>query len=40
MGGVIANAVHDAIGVRMLTLPMTPARIKEALKKLQGEAIS
>jgi CO/xanthine dehydrogenase Mo-binding subunit len=33
MGGVIANAVHDAIGVRMLMLPMTPARIKEALKK-------
>jgi isoquinoline 1-oxidoreductase len=36
MGGVIANAVHDAIGVRMLTLPMTPARIKEALKKEQA----
>jgi hypothetical protein len=33
MGGVIANAVNDAIGVRMLMLPMTPARIKEALKK-------
>lgn len=33
MGAVIANAVHDAIGVRMFTLPMTPARIKEALKK-------
>jgi CO/xanthine dehydrogenase Mo-binding subunit len=33
MGGVIANAVHDAIGVRMLMLPMTPARIKEALQK-------
>ena len=33
MGGVIANAVYDATGVRMSTLPMTPARIKEALKK-------
>ena len=33
MGGVIANAVYDATGVRMSTLPMTPVRIKEALKK-------
>ncbi len=33
MGAVIANAVHDAIGIRMFMLPMTPARIKEALKK-------
>jgi nicotinate dehydrogenase subunit B len=32
MGGVIANAVFDAIGKRMFTLPMTPARIKEALR--------
>ena len=32
MGAVIANAVYDAIGVRLFTLPMTPARIKEALK--------
>jgi isoquinoline 1-oxidoreductase len=31
MGGVIANAVYDAIGKRMFTLPMTPDRIKEAL---------
>jgi CO/xanthine dehydrogenase Mo-binding subunit len=33
MGAVIANAVFDAIGVRMDTLPMTPARIKEALSQ-------
>jgi len=33
MGGVIANAVYDVIGVRMFTLPMTLARIREALKK-------
>ena len=33
MGAVIANAVYDAIGVRMHTLPMTPARILEALKR-------
>ena len=32
MGAVLANAIHDAIGVRLYTLPMTPARIKEALK--------
>ncbi|MBE0712605.1 MAG: hypothetical protein IH583_09490, partial [Candidatus Aminicenantes bacterium] len=31
MGAVVANAIYDAIGVRMHTLPMTPARIKEAL---------
>jgi isoquinoline 1-oxidoreductase len=31
MGAVIANAIHDAIGVRLFTLPMTPARIKDAL---------
>ena len=32
MGGVIANAVYDAIGVRIFTLPMTPDRIREAMK--------
>jgi CO/xanthine dehydrogenase Mo-binding subunit len=31
MGAVIANAVYDAIGKRMYTLPMNPARIKQAL---------
>jgi len=31
MGAVIANAVYDAIGVRMFELPMTPARIKKAM---------
>ena len=33
MGGVIANAVYDATGARLFELPMTPGRIKEALKK-------
>jgi len=33
MGAVVANAINDAIGVRMVMLPMTPARIKEALAK-------
>jgi isoquinoline 1-oxidoreductase len=33
MGGLIANAIFDAIGVRLYQLPMTPERIKEALKR-------
>ena len=33
MGGVIANAIYDAVGVRLLQLPMTPERVKEALRK-------
>ena len=32
MGGVMANAVFDATGVRLFRLPMTPARLKVALK--------
>jgi CO/xanthine dehydrogenase Mo-binding subunit len=32
MGGVLANAIHDAVGVRMLRMPMTPERIKEAMR--------
>ncbi len=31
MGALIANAVHDATGARLLQLPMTPERIKAAL---------
>lgn len=31
MGAVVANAIHDAVGVRLDTLPMSPARIKAAL---------
>ena len=33
MGAVIANAVFDATGARLYQLPMTPERIKGALKK-------
>jgi len=33
MGGLIANAVFDATGARLLQLPMTPERVKEALSK-------
>jgi CO/xanthine dehydrogenase Mo-binding subunit len=32
MGAVIANAVFDATGARLYRLPMTPARVLEALK--------
>ncbi len=31
VGAVLANAVYDAIGVRLYELPMTPKRIKEAM---------
>jgi nicotinate dehydrogenase subunit B len=33
MGGVIANAIFDACGARLYTLPMTPERVLEALAK-------
>jgi nicotinate dehydrogenase subunit B len=33
MGGALANAIYDAIGVRLFQLPMTPERIREAVKK-------
>jgi isoquinoline 1-oxidoreductase len=33
MGAVVANAIFDAVGARLHQLPMTPERIKEALKK-------
>jgi isoquinoline 1-oxidoreductase len=33
MGGLIANAVFDATGARLLQLPMTPERIKDALSR-------
>ena len=32
MGAVVANAVYDAVGVRLFELPMTPARVKAALE--------
>jgi nicotinate dehydrogenase subunit B len=33
MGALLANAVYDATGARLLQLPMTPDRVKEALAK-------
>ena len=32
MGAVVANAIYDATGARLLRLPMTPERIKAALQ--------
>jgi len=37
MGAVIANAIYDAVGVRLFQLPMTAKRIKDALSR-GGEA--
>lgn len=33
IGAVVANAIYDAVGARMTQLPMTPARIKQALTR-------
>ena len=33
MGAVVANAVHDATGTMVYRLPMTPARVLQALKR-------
>jgi len=33
MGAVVANAIYDAVGARLRQLPMTPARIQQALKR-------
>jgi CO/xanthine dehydrogenase Mo-binding subunit len=33
VGAVVANAIYDAVGARLLQLPMTPERVAEALKK-------
>jgi CO/xanthine dehydrogenase Mo-binding subunit len=33
VGAVVANAIYDAVGARLFQMPLTPERIKEALKK-------
>ncbi|MHC4518896.1 MAG: molybdopterin cofactor-binding domain-containing protein, partial [Planctomycetota bacterium] len=40
MGGVIANAVHDATGARVRQLPMTPRRVKKAIAERSREPAS
>ncbi len=37
MGGVMANAIFDATGARLLELPMTPERIKKALSEIRDK---
>jgi isoquinoline 1-oxidoreductase len=34
VGAVVANAIFDATGARLYRMPMTPARVLEALKKV------
>ncbi len=34
MGALVANGIYDATGARLLQLPMTPVRVKEALQKV------
>jgi isoquinoline 1-oxidoreductase len=34
MGAVISNAIFDATGARLFTMPFTPARVLEAMKKV------
>ncbi len=34
MGAVVANAIHDATGARLLQLPMTPQRVRKAIAAL------
>lgn len=38
MGAVIANAVYDATGARLLQLPMTPERVKTKMAARAGSA--
>ena len=38
VGAVVANAVFDATGARLFEMPMTPARVKEALASRQKPA--
>ncbi len=33
MEGAIANAIYDAVGVRLKDLPFTPEKVLKALKK-------
>jgi CO/xanthine dehydrogenase Mo-binding subunit len=31
VGAAVANAIHDAVGARVLRLPMTPERVLEVI---------
>jgi xanthine dehydrogenase molybdenum-binding subunit len=34
----VANAIYDAVGVRMTELPMSPGKVLEALQRAQGSS--
>ena len=34
IGAIVANAIYDAVGVKLYRMPFTPARVLEALKKV------
>ncbi|WP_235978391.1 xanthine dehydrogenase family protein molybdopterin-binding subunit [Streptomyces lycii] len=38
VAAAIANAVHDATGARITTLPLTPERVHRALRELPGQS--
>lgn len=40
MGGVIANAIHDATGARVHQMPMTPKRVRAAIAERSREPAS
>jgi len=33
----IANAIYDAVGIRLRKLPMTPERVLKAIKEKKGQ---
>jgi CO/xanthine dehydrogenase Mo-binding subunit len=36
LGAAVANAIYDAVGARVLQLPMTPARVLAAMTSRRG----
>jgi CO/xanthine dehydrogenase Mo-binding subunit len=39
VGSAVANAIHDATGARLFTLPATPERVYQAIKGKEGETV-
>ncbi len=37
VGAAIANAIFDAVGARVYRMPMSPARVREAIRAAEGE---
>jgi isoquinoline 1-oxidoreductase len=37
VGAAVANAIFDAVGARVLRMPMTPARVRRAIEASKGE---